>query len=204
MYPETDVKPVQITPERISGLRACLPDMPEVKLRRFMEEHGLNEKLATQMVDSDYLGLFEELSAEGHSTTLLAVTLTEDLTRLRRDGVPVEALSDEVIRGAFTLVKEGSTAKEALPDVLTWLAKHPGSSAGDALRALGLEAMSLSDLETLVEAVVEERADLVAERGMGAMGPLMGAVMGKVRGRAQPRDVQRLLQAALEAKTRSP
>ncbi|MFH2109818.1 MAG: Glu-tRNA(Gln) amidotransferase subunit GatE [Candidatus Bathyarchaeota archaeon] len=204
MYPETDVKPVQITSERISALRVRLPEMPEVKLRRFMKEHGLNEKLATQTVDSDYMGLFEELSAEGHSTTLLAVTLTEDLTRLRRDGVPVEALTDDAIRGSFALVKEGSTAKEALPDVLTWLAKHPGSGARDALKALGLEAMSLSELEALIGAVVEERAGLVAERGMGAMGPLMGVVMGQVRGRAQPRDVQRLLQAALKDKTQSP
>jgi len=201
MYPETDVKPVQITDVRVEALRARLPEMPEVKLRRFMEEHGLNEKLATQTVDSEYLGLFEELSAEGHSTTLLAVTLTEDLTRLRRDGVPVEALTDDAIRGVFKLVEGGSTAKESVPDVLTWLAKHPGSGAFDALKALGLESMSLSELEAIVEAVVEERAGLVAERGMGAAGPLMGAIMGQVRGRAQPRDVQRLLQAALKART---
>jgi glutamyl-tRNA(Gln) amidotransferase subunit E len=202
MYPETDVKPVQITPERVAALGARLPEMPEVKLRRFMEEHGLNEKLAAQTVDSDYLGLFEELAAEGHSTTLLAVTLTEDLTRLRRDGVPVEALMDEAIRGAFRLVRDGSTAKESLPDVLAWLAKHPGRGAGDALTALGLEAMSLPELEALVGAVVEERAALVAEMGMGAAGPLMGVIMGRVRGRAQPGDVQRLLRAALEARAR--
>lgn len=201
MYPETDVKPVQITPIRINKLSTRLPEMPEVKLRRFMTEHGLNEKLATQIVNSDYMSLFEELSVEGHSTTLLAVTLTEDLTRLRRDGVPVEVLTDDAIRGAFVLVKEGATAKESLPDVLIWLAKHPCSCAGDALKALDLEAISLSKLEALIGAVVEERAALVAERGMGAMGPLMGVVMGQVRGRAQPRDVQRLLQAVLKART---
>jgi glutamyl-tRNA(Gln) amidotransferase subunit E len=200
MYPETDIKPVQIAADKINKLKAALPEMPEAKLRRFMKEYGLNEKLATQIVDSDYLGLFEELAAGGHSTTLLAVTLTEDLTKLRRDGVPVEALSDDAVRGAFTLVRDGATVKESLPDVLTWLVKHPGEGAGDALKAMGLEVMGVAELGALIEAVVEEKAGLVAERGMGALGPLMGVVMGQVRGRARPQDVQRLLQAAVKAR----
>jgi glutamyl-tRNA(Gln) amidotransferase subunit E len=200
MYPETDVKPVQVTDDRVSGLRAALPEMPEAKLRRFMDEYGLNEKLAAQIVDSDYLGLFEELAAGGHGTTLLAVTLTEDLTRLRRDGVPVEALTDDALGGAFALVRDGATVRESLPDVLAWLAKHPGAEARDALKAMGLEVMGEAELRAIVEAAVEERAGLVAERGMGAVGPLMGVVMGRVRGKARPQDVQRLLQEAVRAR----
>jgi glutamyl-tRNA(Gln) amidotransferase subunit E len=200
MYPETDVKPVRVTPEKLEELRAMLPEMPEVKLRRFMKDYSLNEKLATQVVDSDYMGLFEELAREGHSTTLLAVTLTEDLTKLRRDGVPVEGLSDEALRDAFTLVKGGAATKESLPDVLTWLAENRGKKARDAVSALGFDMMTIEELTALVNRAVEEKADLVAERGMRAMGALMGVIMGQVRGRAEPQDVQRLLRSALEAK----
>ncbi len=200
MYPETDVKPVRVTPEKLEELRAVLPEMPEVKLRRFMKEYSLNEKLATQVVDSDYMGLFEELAREGHSTTLLAVTLTEDLTKLRRDGVPVEGLTDEALRDAFTLVKEAAATKESLPDVLTWLAENRGKKARDAVSALGFDMMTIEELSELVNSVVEEKADLVAERGVRAMGPLMGVIMGQVRGRAKPQDVQRLLRSAVEAK----
>lgn len=200
MYPETDIKPVRVTPEKLEKLRAALPEMPEAKLKRFMTDYSLNEKLATQVVDSDYTGLFEALAREGHSTTLLAVTLTEDLTRLRRDGVPIEGLTDEALRDAFTLIKSGEATKESLPEVLTWLAEHPGSSAAEALSGLGLGMLAADELAELVNAIVEEKADLVAERGMRAMGPLMGVVMGQVRGRAKPQDVQRLLQSALKTK----
>ena len=200
MYPETDVKPVKVTPEKLEELRAMLPEMPEVKLRRFMKDYSLNEKLATQAVDSDYMGLFEELAREGHSTTLLAVTLTEDLTKLRRDGVPVEGLTDEALRDAFTLVKEGAATKESLPDVLTWLAENRGKKARAAVSALGFDMMTIEELTALVNSVVEEKSDLVAERGMRAMGALMGVIMGQVRGRAKPQDVQRLLRSAVEAK----
>ncbi len=200
MYPETDIKPVKVTPEKLEELRAVLPEMPEVKLRRFMKDYSLNEKLATQVVDSDYMGLFEELAREGHSTTLLAVTLTEDLTRLRRDGVSVEGLTDEALRDAFTLVKEGAATKESLPDVLTWLAENRGKKARAALSVLGFDMMTIEELTVLINSVVGEKSDLVAERGMRAMGPLMGVIMGQVRGRAKPQDVQRLLRSAVEGK----
>lgn len=200
MYPETDVKPVKITPEKLDELKAALPEMPEARLKRFMRDYSLNEKLATQVVDSDYIELFEALAREGHSTTLLAVTLTEDLTSLRRDGVPVEGLTDETLQDAFTLVKRGETAKESLPEVLAWLAENLGKEAKEAVSALGLGMMTTEELAELVNSVVEEKADLVAERGMRAMGPLMGVVMGQVRGRAKPQEVQRLLQSALKAR----
>ncbi len=200
MYPETDVKPVKITPGKLEELKAALPEMPEARLKRFMKDYSLNEKLATQVVDSDYTELFEALAREGHSTTLLAVTLTEDLTSLRRDGVPVEGLTDEALRDAFTLVKRGDTTKESLPDVLAWLAENLGKEAKEAVSALGLGMMTAEELAELVNGVVEEKADLVAERGMRAMGPLMGVVMGQVRGRAKPQEVQRLLKSALKAR----
>ena len=174
--------------------------MPEARLRRFMEDYSLNEKLATQVVDSDYTGLFEELAREGHSTTLLAVTLTEDLTRLRRDGVPVEGLTDEALRDTFALVERGEATKESLPEVLSWLAENRGMKAAEALSVLGLGMMTADELAELVDYVVEEKADLVAERGMRAMGPLMGVIMSQVRGRAKPQEVQRLLQSALKAR----
>jgi glutamyl-tRNA(Gln) amidotransferase subunit E len=60
--------------------------------------------------------------------------------------------------------------------------------------------MTIEELTALVNRAVEEKADLVAERGMRAMGALMGVIMGQVRGRAEPQDVQRLLRSALEAK----
>ncbi len=202
MYPETDVKPVQVTPELVSDILSRLPEMPEAKLARYQKEYGLNEKLATQIIDSDYLSLFEELAAEGVSTTLLAVTLTEDLTKLRRDGVPIEELTDGSITEVFMLVEKGVTVKESIPELLQYLAEHPEHSAKQALGKLGLEMLDEDQVKAIIGEVVKGGSELIKERGMGAMGPLMGAAMGKVRGKAQPQLVQKLLQEAIKAKLR--
>jgi glutamyl-tRNA(Gln) amidotransferase subunit E len=200
MYPETDVKPVQVSPEMVEDIMSRLPEMPEAKLARYQKEYELNEKLASQIIDSDYLSLFEVLASEGISSTLMAVTLTEDLTKLRRDGVPIEELTDEVISEVFRLVHSGVTVKESIPELLQYLAEHPDHSPKQALGSLGLEMLSEEHLKAIITEVVEGGTDLIKEREMGAMGPLMGAAMSKVRGKAQPQLVQKLLQEAIKAR----
>ncbi len=199
MYPETDVRPTQVTAEKVKELKSYLPDMPEVKLEKTQKKFNLNSKLATQILDSDHYELFEELVVEEFSPTLIAVTLTEDLTSMRRDGVPVENLNTESIRGTFSLVKLGTTVKETIPDILAYLAKNPSRKPIMAIRDLGLEMMSDEEVKQLVESVVKEREGLVKERGMKSMGPLMGVIMGKARGKASPQQVNKLLNAAIRA-----
>ncbi|MCW3992048.1 MAG: Glu-tRNA(Gln) amidotransferase subunit GatE [Candidatus Bathyarchaeota archaeon] len=198
MYPETDVVSISITPERLEGLRATLPEMPDAKRRRLMAEYGLNEKLTKQVAESDRSGLFEEL-ARGTmvSPTIIAVALTEIFRSLERDGVRVDALGDETIHGVFKLLDNGLTVKESLPEIFSWLADNVDGSPRDALKSLGIELMERDEVRRIVEMKIEENNKLVLQRGEGALGPLMGMVMGEVRGRARAQDVRELLMEAL-------
>jgi glutamyl-tRNA(Gln) amidotransferase subunit E len=201
MYPETDVVCIPVTPERLESLRAALPEMPEEKLARLKGDYGLNEKLSRQVVTSIHSEFFEELAKGGlGDPTLIAVTLTETLKSLDRDGIPVGKLSEPAIRGVFAQVKDGRTAKESVPELLTWLASNPEGSAEEAINALGLGMMGVEALRELVEAKVSEKEGMVEQMGMKAFGPLMGLMMGEVRGKAQAEDVQSLLREALQAR----
>jgi glutamyl-tRNA(Gln) amidotransferase subunit E len=102
------------------------------------------------------------------------------------------------MKGIFALVNEGRTAKESVPELLSWLSSNPERSADEALDALGLGMMAVEVLRELVEARVSEKSEMVEQMGMKAFGPLMGLVMGEVRGRAQAEDVQTLLREALQ------
>jgi glutamyl-tRNA(Gln) amidotransferase subunit E len=192
MYPETDVTPVLVLDGRLERLKVEIPEMPEIRLKKIQEKYGLNEKLANQIVGSDYIGLFEE-HANVFDPTLLAVTLTEDFTKLGRDGVPVENLRDEHILDVFKLVAEGKTAKESIPEILTFLSKSPNNTAEDALSSLNLGMMSFEEINSIIESIVQDRKELVKEKKMGAFGPLMGVVMRQIRGRADPDKVQEIL-----------
>lgn len=200
MYPETDIFPIPITPERIERLKAALPESPQVKLRRLMQDYHLNEKLARQVINSVYSELFEELAKETKaSPTVIAVTLTETMKSLEREGVRVGGVKEEVLRSLFKLLGEGALTKEAIPEILRWISANPEASPLQALEALGLKPISGDELKLLIEKLVEENREMVARMGERAFGPLMGIVMSRVRGRAKPEEVQLLLKEALKS-----
>ena len=199
MYPETDVPPIQLTKEYLEKLWSQLPELPAQKMRRLMKEYGLNQKLAKQILDSEYGDLFETVAKEtGVSPTVIAVALTETLKALRREGINIEAVTDEQFRELFSLIDSGKTTKEAIPEIITWLSKHEGATAKEAIESLGLAMISQKELERIVNDLMDRNKSLVEERGKGAFGPLMGMIMKKVRGRVKAEMVSGILKKRLE------
>jgi glutamyl-tRNA(Gln) amidotransferase subunit E len=199
MYPETDIPPSLITSDFVDKVRLNLPEPAEKKLERLMREYSLNEKLAKQIVDSEYSVLFEVIMREsGVSATTVAAFLTETLKALKRDGIQVEQVSEEQMRKAFRLIGSGELAKEAVADVFTWLSKHEGKSLQDAVDGLGLKMFAEAELAVLVDRAVAANRQAVDKLGKNAFGMLMGVVMKEVRGKADPELVGKLLKERLK------
>jgi glutamyl-tRNA(Gln) amidotransferase subunit E len=199
MYPETDVPPIQLTKDYLDELQSRLPELPEQKMRRLTKEYGLNRKLAKQILDSEYADLFEALAKEtGVSPTVIAVTFTETLKALRREGVEIEKVRDEQFRELFSLMGSGKTTKEAIPEIITWLSKHEGARAKEAIESLGLVMISRKELEAMINDLIKQNEGLVKARGKDAFGPLMGMIMRKVRGRVKAELVSEILKKRLE------
>ena len=199
MYPETDIPPQPITVELIEKIRSNLPEPAEKKVARMTKQYGLNEKLVRQLADSEFNFLFEEIVKDtGVQASTAAAFLTETLKALRRDGVQVEAVSEEQIKGIFQAVGSGELAKEALAEVFTWLSKNEGKTVRDAITALGLKMFTEAELAPIVDRVVAANKQQVDKLGKGAYGMLMGSVMKEVRGKANPEMVAKLLRERLK------
>ncbi len=199
MYPETDVPPIQLTQKYLDDLRDRLPELPGRSMKRLMEQYKLNEKLARQVLDSEYDDLFEETAMEtGFSPITIAVTLTETLKALRREGIEIDRISDGQIKELFHLIAAEKTTKEAIPAVIEWLSKHKGATSKEAIENLGLTMISLKQLEAIIDEVLQENRILIEERRKEALGPLMGVIMKKVRGRVKAKLVSKTLKKNLE------
>jgi glutamyl-tRNA(Gln) amidotransferase subunit E len=199
MYPETDVPPIQLTKEYLDELASRLPELPEQLMKRLMTEYKLNRKLAKQILDSEYLELFECLAGEKKvSETVIAVAFTETLKALERDGINVQSLSDEHFREMFRLIGSGKTVKESIPEILTWLTDNEDATVKEALESLGLSMMSRRELEKLVDDVIDKNSEFIELRGKGAFGSLMGIIMKKVRGRVKAQLVNEILKSKLD------
>ncbi len=199
MYPETDIPPSVISRVFVEKLRLNLPEPAEKKLERLMSEYRLNDKLARQLVDSEYGGLFEVIVEEsGVTATTVAVFLTETLKAMKRDGVAVEKVTDGQITEVFRGVGTGELVKEAVAEVFVWLSKNEGKSLQDAVHTLGLKMFSKAELAKLVDRVIAKNKQSTDQLGKKAFGMLMGIVMKEVRGKADPGLVSELLRERLK------
>jgi len=191
MYPETDVPPILIEPERLAGIRAALPELPEARIARLVGEYAINEQQARQLVRDGYDELFEEVGRGKGMAAVAARTFLSTYSELQKEGVDLEALSDAKVREAFAALSAGRFAKEALPSVLREMAR--GADVEGAMAALGLEAMDQGDAVHILDAIIAERAEFVREKGEGAVGPLMGVAMKELRGKVDGKAAADLL-----------
>ena len=197
MYPETDVPPIQVTADYLKQLRSRLPELPAQKMMRLMKDYGLNQKLAKQVLDSEYSQLFETVVKQTRvSPTVIAAALTETFKGLKREGIEIENVSDEQILELFGLIDAGKAAKEAIPDIVSWLAKHEDASLKGALENLGLGMLSEAELQSIIDDLLMENKNL-RDKGKEAFGALMGLAMKKVRGRANAEMVAQVLKKKL-------
>ncbi len=200
MYPETDIPLMQVTSERLESLASKLPEPPEQRLKHLMKEHRLNEKLARQIMESEYGELFETVTGKSHvPSTTVAAFLTETLKSLKRTGVRVESVSESQIEEIFQALDSGEIAKESLPEIAKWLSEHEKKSVMEAVTDTGLKMMSREELEKIIDEALRTDELLVEARGINALGPLMNTIMKKVRGKAIADVVNRLLRERLEA-----
>jgi glutamyl-tRNA(Gln) amidotransferase subunit E len=199
MYPETDIPPVQVTEEHVEWVSSHLPELPEQKLHRLAKEYRLNEKLAKQILDSEYGELFGVIARESKvSATTVAAFMTETMKALKRDGVPVERIPEAHIRDVFKCVGSGQVTKEAVSEIVTWLAQHEGSTVQEATRSIGLKMLSKEELEKTIEQAIQTNRKLIEERGANAHGAIIGIVMKRVRGKADAALVSELVKQKLE------
>ena len=115
---------------------------------------------------------------------------------MEHDGIDTHVFTDDDILGLFAMLKDGRFAKEALPSILREMAT--GTSAEDAIKKLGVEAVDAGEAAAIIEKIVNERADFVREKGMGAIGGLMGPVMGALRGKIDGKQANQLLTEAIK------
>jgi glutamyl-tRNA(Gln) amidotransferase subunit E len=199
MYPETDVRPVQISTKRLRRIGKNMPETLEARKLRYVKELELSEDLALQVTRSLNLDLFELLVRETEvSPTLVAATLENTLVNLQREGVNVEELRDQHFLDLFKAVDEERVSAEAIPEVLSYVSEHPKGGIQDALDNMNLQMMDEDEVAEMIEQLVADRIEFVREQGDRAIGGLMGIAMRELRGRADGKTVKTLLSKEIE------
>jgi glutamyl-tRNA(Gln) amidotransferase subunit E len=199
MYPETDIPTIPVTADMLASLAGKVPRPWDEQVGAIARKYGLNGKLASQIFDSDYLPVFEQLAASTRvQSTFIASKLTEDVTSLQRQGLDASALTDRVVADIFRRLDAGAIAKESVALIFEKLMKKEAGNVDDAIKALGLSSMSDGELSEALDRIIGENMQVVKEKGMAALSQVMGRAMARLRGKADGQKINSMLKEKLQ------
>ena len=107
-FPEPDLPPLAIAPERIDAIRARLPELPDARRRRLIAAYGLSEYDASQVAATPSGSrFFEEVASRSGNPKAAANWMTGELARRLNEtgadidsaGVTAEALAELIAPG---------------------------------------------------------------------------------------------------------
>jgi len=204
-FPDPDLLPVKIDPAMLEELRNNMPEMPEVKQQRFIEEHGLNEDDAQQLASSREQAEFFEQVLAVHPLPVKLVAnwvLGEFSAALNQNSVAFQDAPVNAERLASLLVRvddgtiSAKSAKEVFQEM--W---NSDKTVDEIIKDKGLQQMSdAGELETIIDQIVEQSPDQVAQYRSGkdkVFGYFVGKVMKETMGKANPKQVNEILKQKL-------
>ena len=199
MYLETDIPLFQITDDMVEPIKNNLPELPDEKEARIIKEYKLSEDLSSQLVRRLLADRFEELMAalKVDSTTVASV-LVSDLRDLRREGVDVSIFTNEKLTETFKLLEDNKISKDALKDLMLAVSKKPEEPVEKIAEEENLTLLSEDEVRAIIHDIVSGQENMVKERQMGAMGPLMGMSMKQLKGKADGSLVNKIVREEIQ------
>ncbi len=205
-FPEPDLPPLVLSREWVEGIKARLPELPDARRTRFMEQHGLSsydaEVLTAEKPVADY---FESCVRAYPDAKTVANWITGELFRLLKAadaGIEAVKIAPDALAELLTLVEKDTISISIAKDVFAEMFET-GRSAAQIVEEKRLAQISdVEELSRIVEQVIAENPGPVAEYLTGkepVLRFLVGQVMKATHGKANPQLVNELLQEKLKS-----
>jgi len=205
-FPDPDLLPVRLEESWIKGMAANIPELPVVKLQRFVQEYGLPEYDANILTESKDLADYFEACVKQYPKpkTVSNWVMGELLRELNQQGIRanISPVSPERLVQLLQLVEKGTVSLKAARDLFPELYAS-GKNPEELVKEKGL--MQLSDegqLGELIETVLANHPTQVEQYRNGketVLGYLVGQVMKVSGGKANPGKVNALLKRKLSS-----
>ncbi len=194
MYPETDIPPIIVTRDDLEEAQKNIAKSWDESIQELQTKYEINPQLAEQIFDSRYIELFEKITKETQvNPTFIASVLCSSITNLERSGLNSSLLRNEDILKSFQLLENQKITKESIDIIFENIMAGKSKTIEDAIKNTSIETVSESDLEKIIEQMVENNQEIIKNQKERAVGPLMGMAMKELRGKASGEMVNKLL-----------
>ena len=202
--PDPDLPPMKITDEQINEILEVMPEAPHNKVKRFVEEYGIDEESAKVLTSElDLAQVYEEVAKEV-DPKFAAKWMRDELKRVLTYNKMYFAdsgiLADDLIELFNMLLNKEITTKagqrivEQMPNN-----KQTPKQIAEELGLIGV--VKDDEVQAAAKQAVEENPKAVEDYHNGekaSLNFLMGQVMRLTRGKADPRETVKILKELLE------
>ena len=202
--PDPDLPPMKITDEQINKILEVMPEAPHNKVKRFVEEYGIDEESAKVLTSElDLAQVYEEVAKEvdpKFAAKWMRDELKRVLTYNKMDFADSGILADDLIELFNMLLNKEITTKagqrivEQMPNN-----KQTPKQIAEELGLIGV--VKDDEVQAAAKQAVEENPKAVDDYHNGekaSLNFLMGQVMRLTRGKADPRETVKILKELLE------
>jgi aspartyl-tRNA(Asn)/glutamyl-tRNA(Gln) amidotransferase subunit B len=203
-FPDPDLPPLHLVPERIAAAREMLPELPGARRARFVTRLGLDPDAAEVLTaERETADFFEAtlFAYGGEARPIAALIQTLVLREVNeRGGFGALKLTPERLAALQKLVDGGAISGSAAKEVFAELVVRDVAPE-TVVEEKGLAQVSdTAALESAVDAVLAANPGEVEKYRAGKknlIGFFMGRVMKETGGKANPKVVQQLLRERL-------
>jgi aspartyl-tRNA(Asn)/glutamyl-tRNA(Gln) amidotransferase subunit B len=198
-FPDPDLLPIDLSQEFIDKIKKTLPELPDAKKQRFIDDYGLaRDDAATLIVDQETANFFEYV-AKGFDPKLAANWVIHELFAiLNKKGL---SISESPVTSAnlgklVGLIANDTISGRIAKDVFEVMVRE-GGDPEQIVEEKGLKQITDSgEIEGMIDTLIAENPEQAQQYKSGNMkvaGWFVGQMMKASQGKANPQMVNEIL-----------
>lgn len=202
-FPCPDLLPLRLEQSWIDELGATLPELPNAKKARFINNFGLNDYDANLLTaEADNAAYFERAAHNADPKLVANWIINELFGRLKKDNerpITKSPIAAEQLGELVSLITSGDISGKIAKDVFE-IAYNEGSTPSSIIETRGLRQVTDMDaIERAVDRIITQNPKQVAKAKTNPKlaGWFVGQVMKATGGKANPKAVNMLVNKKL-------
>ena len=201
-FPDPDLLPLEIEQEWVDGIAESLPELPDEKKSRFVNNFGLSEYDANVLTAEHENAAFFEAAAEGRDGKLVANWVINELFgRLKKEGhdITESPVSPAQLGGIVDLISSDAISGKIAKDLFEIVYTEGGDPAKIVEERGMKQVTDTGAIETAVDQIIADNPAQVekAQSNPKLAGWFVGQVMKATGGKANPKAVNEIVQQKL-------
>jgi aspartyl-tRNA(Asn)/glutamyl-tRNA(Gln) amidotransferase subunit B len=202
-FPDPDLLPLEIEQDWVDQIKSSLPELPDAKKARFINDFGLTDYDASVLTaDLDSAGYFEAVAAGRDGKMAANWVINELFGRLKKDDKDIDAspVTPAQLGGIIDLIASDAISGKIAKDVFE-IAYTTGRDPAEIVETEGLKQVTdTGAIEAAVDEIIAANPDQVAkaQENPKLAGWFVGQVMKATGGKANPKTVNQLVAQKLK------